>query len=156
MKIKGIINPSHEQDCSFQSMQRKNYPDRKGFKAPEQITEGNLSRWFLWRSLKGKKSIFYSWCRRNLGGGMWLKLLAVEGLSLLLLKVLCKGDVFVMLELEKIFESSASLLVEEMHIKNKMKHYDLLTRISVIETTANTRVWLESGVTRLLLIVAKV
>ena len=156
MKIKGIINPSHEQDCSFQSMQRKNYPDRKGFKAPEQITEGNLSRWFLWRSLKGKKSIFYSWCRRNLGGGMWLKLLAVEGLSLLLLKVLCKGDVFVMLELEKIFESSASLLVEEMHIKNKMKHYDLLTRISVIETTANTRVWLESEVTRLLLIVAKV
>lgn len=87
---------------------------------------------------------------------MWLKLLAVEGLSLLLLKVLCKGDVFVMLELEKIFESSASLLVEEMHIKNKMKHYDLLTRIAVIETTANTRVWLESGVTRLLLIVAKV
>ena len=55
-----------------------------------------------------------------------------------------------------IFESSASLLVEEMHIKNKMKHYDLLTRIAVIETTANTRVWLESGVTRLLLIVAKV
>ena len=87
---------------------------------------------------------------------MWLKLLAVEGLSLLLLKVLCKGDVFVMLELEKIFESSASLLVEEMHIKNKMKHYDLLTRIALIETTANTRVWLESGVTRLLLIVAKV
>lgn len=60
------------------------------------------------------------------------------------LKVLCKGNVFIILE--KIFESSASLLTEEMHIKNKMRHYDLLTRISVTETTANTRVWLESGV----------
>lgn len=60
------------------------------------------------------------------------------------------------LELEKIFESSASLLTKEMHIKNKMRHYDLLTRIFVIETTTNTRVWLERGVTHLLLIVAKV
>lgn len=25
----------------------KKHPDRKGFKAPEQITEGDLSRWFL-------------------------------------------------------------------------------------------------------------
>lgn len=70
------------------------------------------------------------------------------------LKVLCKGNVFIILE--KIFESSASLLTEEMHIKNKMRHYDLLTRISVIETPANTRVWLESRVTPLLLSVAKV
>ena len=36
----------------------KKYPDRKGFKAPEQITRGNLSTWFLWRCLKGKKPIF--------------------------------------------------------------------------------------------------
>ena len=85
-------------------------------------------------------------------------MLAMEGLSLLLFykSSVQRECLQKILESEKIFESSASLLTEEMHIKNKMRYYDLLTRIFVIETTTNTRVWLGRGVTRLLLIVAKV